>query len=108
MFLMNASTPLLHARYAIGKSRWRGGTVHAVATITLLCAFIACRIGVWPVLFGIEARRATQFEEADIERPRWYCFAAALGFVVMNGTWVYKLLRQSLHQELSFVRKSER
>ena len=109
MFLMNASTPLLHARYAVGKSKWSGGAVHRALTVTLLCVFVACRIVLWPVLFCIQARQATQFESetgTSAGCPRWYCFAAAAAFVGMNGTWAWKLLRQSMRKHAEFGTRS--
>jgi hypothetical protein len=109
LFLMNASTPVLHARWAISKSRWRGGLAHSGVTILLLCIFVSCRIAIWPILFGTEARRADRVKEAreEVGRPKWYCMAAALAFICMNGTWVLKLLQQSLRQELGFLLRRE-
>ena len=99
MFLMNSSTPFLHIRYFIGKSRWSGALPHSISTAVLLVVFLCARVLLWPVLFWERARHIGVSVWRVGDHVRWYCFASASVFAAMNIVWIRVLAAQAFAHE---------
>jgi TLC domain len=86
-FMMNATTPLLHARYVLGALQLTGSLVHRMVSRLLVVTFFTFRILLVPVLLAINF---SVLEPAC--RVRWYCVAGSTAMACLNAVWLSKLM----------------
>lgn len=100
MFMQNASTPLLHARYILLKSGLKGSLLHKRCAEALLVVFFAVRILIWPLLFAAHSFDAdVPFLEIH-KHVRSYCLITAAAMSAMNGVWWMQLVQKVLHIDM--------
>lgn len=89
LFLMNATTPFLHASYALERSRLRDGALHRAVRCLLVALFVLLRIAIFPYLMVVNVAFA-----GPACRLRWYCVAAAAVIAALNAVWLRSLILQ--------------
>jgi TLC domain len=100
LYTMNASTPLLHARWMLKMSRLRGSVVHKTCAILLLIVFFIARILLFPFLFAVHAYQS-QGSVLQIHRlTPLYCLATAVAMTSMNIMWWFSLYSSVIAQDL--------